>query len=166
MYAMPGTNVLPPAGVIQFLEKRGHKIVVALDGDDAGNKARPLVAEHFRTNGYATGASRRLGYDISTLVGDDLETAVNSAGELGADLVEEIAGRYELSTLSGVIGHEQAATDLRTTLRQLYVDSCWVREKQDMPVGLDVCDILVKRNAERNCPCQGCVSWRETHPTN
>jgi hypothetical protein len=166
MYAMPGTNVLPPAGVIQFLEKRGHKIVVALDGDDAGNKARPIVAEHFRAHGYANGASRRLGYDISALVSDDLEAAVNAAGEFGADLVDEITGRYELRTLSDAITHEQAANDLRTALRQLYVDSCWVREKQDMPAGLDVCDILVKRNAERNCPCQGCVSWRETHPTN
>lgn len=90
-YAMPGTNILPPPGLVEMLAARGHTMLVALDGDEAGTKARPKVAEHFRTNGFA-------------------DTAV--------------------------------------------------REKDDMPPGMDVTDILVARHADKGCGCNTCSAWR------
>lgn len=39
-----------------------------------------------------------------------------------------------------------------------------LREKTDMPAGMDVCDILVDRHARRGCRCGTCRDWRRTHP--
>lgn len=164
MYAVPGTNVLPPPGVVKFLERRGHKLVVALDGDEAGNKARSVVAAHFRTNGYAEGAARRLGFDVPGLIQDDLRFAMAAASEHAGELLDEVKGTYGLERFDDVLTNVEASEDLRVRLRTLYEESCWVREKADMPEGLDVCDILVRKHAESGCTCTSCKIWRETHP--
>jgi len=161
MYAIPGTNIMPPKGVVQWLEKRGHKIVVALDGDEAGIKARPGVAEHFRINGYAGGASRRLGIDVPGLVNDDLRTALDAAGQFAEDIYKDVIAETGIEDLKVIVNDGEAKERLASKLRSLYEESCWVREKTDMPEGLDVCDILVRANAKRGCTCQGCKTWRE-----
>jgi hypothetical protein len=143
VYAMPGTNVLPPTGVVEFLAERGHKIIVALDGDDAGNKARPQVADWFRTNGYAAAASARVGYDVELLRGDDLAAAAAVAGP-------------------GIVGNvdAQASDQLAAALRCRYDEIVGVREKNDMPDGMDVCDILIARHVEAGCMCVTCKGRR------
>lgn len=160
MYAIPGTNIMPPKGVVQYLEKRGHKIVVALDGDDAGIKARPTVAAHFRDNGYAQGASRRLNIDVPGLLNNDLRVALAAAGQFAEDIYRDVAEACGLSELDAIIADEDASKRLRSKLRNLHDESCWVREKTDMPEGLDVCDILIRTHAKRGCTCQSCKAWR------
>jgi hypothetical protein len=157
VYAMPGTNVLPPAGVVRFLAQRGHRVVVALDGDDAGTKARPVVAEHFRVNGYAEEAGDRLGFDVAALVSKDLAAAVEASGEAGSGLVAELAGELGINTDSVF---DSAPDQLRDRLRSLYLASCRVKEKTDMPDGMDVCDILIARHVQDGCPCNTCVQRR------
>ena len=51
-FAMPGTGVLPPPGLVKILAAQGHSILVALDGDEAGNASAPKVAEHFIEHGF------------------------------------------------------------------------------------------------------------------
>lgn len=156
MYAVPGTNVLPPPGVVQWIESRGHKIVVALDGDDAGNKARGVVADHFRLHGYAAGASARLGFDVEGLIDPDIEIAMNAAGKHRE--------RIYTTAMAVVVPGEREPL-ARRLLRELYIESCYVREKTDMPSGMDVCDILVRKHAQQGCQCRSCTTWRENHPT-
>lgn len=165
MYAIPGTNIMPPKGVVQYLEKRGHKIVVALDGDEAGIKARPTVAAHFRNNGYAQGASRRLGIDVPGLLNDDLRTALAAAGQFAEDIYRDVAEECGLSELDAIIADEDASKRLHSKLQNLHEESCWVREKTDMPEGLDVCDILIRTHAKRGCTCQSCKAWRARSET-
>jgi 5S rRNA maturation endonuclease (ribonuclease M5) len=165
MYAIPGTNIMPPKGVVQYLEKRGHKIVVALDGDEAGIKARPTVAAHFRNNGYAHGASRRLGIDVPGLLNDDLRAALAAAGQFAEDIYRDVAEECGLSELDAIIADEDASKRLRSKLQHLHEESCWVREKTDMPEGLDVCDILIRTHAKRGCTCQSCKAWRARSET-
>lgn len=164
MYAVPGTNVMPPKGVVQWLEKRGHKIVVALDGDQAGIKARGVVAEHFRSNGYAGGASKRLGIDVPNLLNGDLKIALAAGGEFGETVLSEVMGQYNGTNFEELIKHDDFVNQLRKRLEELYVESCWVREKTDMPDGMDVCDILIRANAVKGCKCQSCTTWREANP--
>jgi len=164
MYAMPGTNVMPPKGVVQYLEKRGHKIVVALDGDEAGIKARPIVAEHFRANGYADGAAKRLGINIAGLKDEDLRTALGHAGQFGQDFCHEIASKTGAGNLTELLANEESCRELRERIEGLYTESCWVREKTDMPEGMDVCDILIAQWSKKGCGCESCRNWREKHP--
>lgn len=163
MYAVPGTNVMPPRGVVQFLEKCGHKIVVALDGDEAGVKARSVVAEHFRSNGYAEGAARRLGFDVPGVHGPDLRAALDAAGPYADTIYDEVAGLHGFDNIEAILADETASSDLMLRLEALYQDSCWVREKTDMPDGLDVCDILVRSHARTGCSCPTCTTWRENN---
>lgn len=165
MYAIPGTNIMPPKGVVQYLEKLGHKIVVALDGDEAGIKARPIVAEHFRSNGYADGAARRLGINVPGLLSDNLNEALNAAGQFSEDIYRDVSSQYQCTSFQEVEANAEAAAALRTKLRNLYEESCWVREKTDMPDGLDVCDILIRSHAVRGCTCSSCTAWRERQQT-
>ncbi len=51
-FGLPGTGVLPPAKVVQFLAEAGHTLLVALDGDEAGREARSKVIEHFVSLGF------------------------------------------------------------------------------------------------------------------
>lgn len=155
MYAVPGTNVLPPSGVVAFLAERGHKLVVALDGDDAGRKARGVVADHFRSHGYAAEAAARLGFDVPGLIDPVIETAMAAAGPHRDHI-------FTTAMAAPVAEREPMARQL---LRELYETSCNVREKADMPDGLDVCDILIRKHAIRGCTCQSCTTWRDTHPT-
>lgn len=164
MYAMPGTNVMPPKGVVQYLESKGHKIVVALDGDEAGIKARPIVAEHFRTCGYARGAGQRLGFNVEGLKDLDLKTALGHAGQFAEEIYRETAEKYSVGSFSEILANPEAEAELRQRLLSLYEESCWVREKTDMPEGMDVCDILIAQWSKKGCTCRSCKNWREKHP--
>lgn len=157
VYAMPGTNVLPPSGVVSFLARRGHKIIVALDGDEAGDKARPVVAEWFRTNGYSSRASEHHGFDVETLRSEDLASAVAVLGDDGARMVAAICSGTALDALDAA----QRQT-LSAALQVRYDELVMVREKRDMPAGMDVCDILIQRHVDDGCTCSTCRTRRTT----
>ncbi len=148
-FAMPGTGILPPPGVVQFLADRGHAMLVALDGDDAGTQARPVTAEHFRMNGFAAAAADEHGFDVVGLRDNDLLTAYKAGGDRVKTIAKTIAAEHNLSSIKEVIDHDDAAAALRTKLDELFVNSCRVKMKTDMPDGMDVADILAARIAEQ-----------------
>lgn len=53
-YGLPGVGVYPPPKVVEWLAGLGHRLVVTLDGDEAGRAAQPLVVEWFTSKGFPT----------------------------------------------------------------------------------------------------------------
>lgn len=77
-YALPGVSVLPPAGVVRWLAKTGHTFCVALDGDEAGQEATPVVADHLRSgipSGRVRSARLPDGMDWADLLREKAEAA-------------------------------------------------------------------------------------------
>lgn len=54
-YAIPGAGIMPPPRVCRLFADGGHRLVVTLDGDDAGAAGRQRLIEHFATNGFEPG---------------------------------------------------------------------------------------------------------------
>lgn len=51
-----------------------------------------------------------------------------------------------------------------TLLRILAEHGISADQKQDIPEGMDVTDVLVARRASRGCNCTTCHAWRRAHP--
>ena len=67
-YAIPGTGVMPPDRSVEIL--RLHKVVVMLDGDDAGAKGRDHLVTYLQERGVDAQpiASIRTGLDVTDLL--------------------------------------------------------------------------------------------------
>lgn len=50
-YAIPGTGVMPSEQVLTLMRRRGHTLVVCLDGDAAGAKGRAALMAHLAAAG-------------------------------------------------------------------------------------------------------------------
>lgn len=67
-YAIPGTGVMPPDEACEVLKR--HRVLVTLDGDEAGAKGRAAVLEHLLGKGIQASAKEDmpLGMDVTDLL--------------------------------------------------------------------------------------------------
>jgi len=67
-YGIPGTGVMPPPDALKVL--RNMKVIVRLDGDEAGNKARQKVVDYLLGNGVAAKPDANVppGVDVADLL--------------------------------------------------------------------------------------------------
>lgn len=69
-YAIPGAQTLPPPQVCELLAR--HKVLVALDGDEAGDEARQQVIDHLQANGVKSVGPKQMpaGMDVTDILVD------------------------------------------------------------------------------------------------